>query len=192
MKKLLLGMIMSVLAVAATFAQPVNDNAVIPIGVTLNQILRLEVTNGGNMEFTFNSLNDYTAGLGYSIAASETYLTKYAVASSTRWALSIVADRTTMTNETGAGTLALGNIAYTNTATNTIVNSTFLPLEGDYAELSDVSSDLVTDDASTGNFGTATGEIGWDCATPANTTSTISLEPSGRYVVNVLLQLRAL
>ena len=50
MKKLLLisvGLIMACL----TQAQPVSDNATIPIGVTLNSILRLTVVSGGNIEF---------------------------------------------------------------------------------------------------------------------------------------------
>jgi hypothetical protein len=59
-------------------AQPVVDNAIIPVSVNLNSILRLNVTSGGNIEFTVNNIDQYTSG----IVNSDNYDTKFTVASS--------------------------------------------------------------------------------------------------------------
>jgi hypothetical protein len=45
------------------FGQAVKDRNVIPVAVNLNQVLRMTVTNGGNIEFVFNTINDYKNGL---------------------------------------------------------------------------------------------------------------------------------
>ena len=45
------------------FAQAVRDRNVIPVAVNLNQVLRMTITNGGNIEFVFNSIDDYQYGL---------------------------------------------------------------------------------------------------------------------------------
>lgn len=44
-------------------AQAVRDRNVIPVAVNLNQVLRMTITNGGNIEFVFNSIDDYEFGL---------------------------------------------------------------------------------------------------------------------------------
>lgn len=62
----------------ATIAQPVVDNAIIPVSVNLNSILRLNVTSGGNIEFTVNNIDQYTSG----IINTDNYDTKFTVASS--------------------------------------------------------------------------------------------------------------
>lgn len=59
-------------------AQAVVDNAVIPISVSLNSILRLNVTSGGAIEFTVNSMNQYR----YGIDNTTRYTTVFTVASS--------------------------------------------------------------------------------------------------------------
>ena len=45
------------------FSQAVKDRQVIPVAVNLNQVLRMTITNGGNIEFVFNSIDDYRLGL---------------------------------------------------------------------------------------------------------------------------------
>jgi hypothetical protein len=67
-----------------TFAQ-VSDKAVIPVAVTLNSILRLNIVSGGNIEFAFNNLMDYEAG----IPNSDAYDTQFTVASSQDWTVSM-------------------------------------------------------------------------------------------------------
>lgn len=69
-------------------SQAVDDRAVIPVAVTLNSILRLNVTSGGNIEFNFNTLSDYENGIGTSAA----YQTKFNVASSVNWDVMIFAE----------------------------------------------------------------------------------------------------
>lgn len=93
----------------SSFAQPVSDRAVVPVAVTLNQILRLAVTNGGNIEFVFNRIDQYENG----IANSAAYDTNIDVASSTRWTLSIGAeDATFIGTDDPTQTLALANVGY--------------------------------------------------------------------------------
>jgi len=76
MKKLYSCLVALVLSASMSFAQPINDQVVIPIGVTINSITRMSVVSGGNIEFVFSSLADYTNGItGYStviqLASSE-------------------------------------------------------------------------------------------------------------------------
>lgn len=47
----------------AANAQAVRDRNVVPVAVNLNQVLRMTITNGGNIEFVFNSIDDYRNGL---------------------------------------------------------------------------------------------------------------------------------
>ena len=63
MKKSILASAIALVITGSAFAQPVSDRAVVPIGVTLVQILRIHVTNGGNIEFVFNDINDYKNGI---------------------------------------------------------------------------------------------------------------------------------
>jgi hypothetical protein len=77
MRKLLLGAAMLLMA-NASFGQLVSDNAVIPVSVTLNSILRLTVTSGGNINFVFNTIDQYENGLG----PGGQYTTIFTVASS--------------------------------------------------------------------------------------------------------------
>lgn len=95
------------------FGQAVHDRNVIPVAVNLNQVLRMTITNGGNIEFVFNTIDDYKYGLSADRAtlqnaqdpdvvlggssanpvasgpgtavATNFYKTDFTVASSTRW-----------------------------------------------------------------------------------------------------------
>lgn len=80
MKKLIFIFAGLFLMANVTYSQ-IDDRAVIPVAITLNSILRLNVTSGGNIEFNFNTLNDYENG----IAANAAYQTKFNVASSVNW-----------------------------------------------------------------------------------------------------------
>ena len=52
------------------FSQAVKDRQVIPVAVNLNQVLRMTITNGGNIEFVFISIDDYRSGLSGDATAS--------------------------------------------------------------------------------------------------------------------------
>lgn len=88
MKKSILATCFGMVITGAVFAQPVSDRAVVPVAVTVNQILRLHVTNGGNIEFVFNTINQFKNG----ISNSNFYNTDVVIASSTDWELNFGAE----------------------------------------------------------------------------------------------------
>ncbi|MFP4605983.1 MAG: hypothetical protein ACLFNJ_11450, partial [Bacteroidales bacterium] len=69
-----------------SFSQAVDDRAVVPVSVTLNSILRLNVESGGNIEFNFNTLEQYENGIS-GIDQDDQYSTKLTIASSVDWDL---------------------------------------------------------------------------------------------------------
>jgi hypothetical protein len=93
-------------------AQAIRDRNVVPVSVNLNEVSRMVITNGGNIEFVFNSIEDYRQGISSEAAsgannvqgapaignpsenplpagfvASSMYLTNFYVASTRRWEL---------------------------------------------------------------------------------------------------------
>jgi len=115
MKKLLL-IPMGLLMACLTQAQPVSDNATIPIGVTLNSILRLTVVSGGNIEFIVSTMKDYTDGIN-SGGANTRYWTKFNVASSVDYTVSMYSEEAALNTTdlaiVGASTILLDNVGYT-------------------------------------------------------------------------------
>lgn len=77
MKKLLISVCALGFALCSN-AQAIVDNAVIPVSVNINSIMRMNVVSGGNIEFSFNTINQYTNGIGN----GSRYDTKFTVASS--------------------------------------------------------------------------------------------------------------
>ena len=120
-KRVLTGAILLLMS-AGLFAQAVKDRNVIPVAVNLNQVLRMTITNGGNIEFNFNTIDAYKTGLSgdvatsgsANIAASEgLYQTDFMVASSTRWKITYGAEMATFIGtDNPANTLALDNVGY--------------------------------------------------------------------------------
>jgi hypothetical protein len=110
MKKLIL-LFSGLFLMANISSAQVDDRAVIPVAVTLNSILRLNVVSGGNIEFNFNTLNDYTTG----IPTSPAHQTELTIASSVNWELAMYTEDATLIGTDDAGglnTLALNNIGY--------------------------------------------------------------------------------
>lgn len=183
---------------AAANAQPVSDRAVVPVAVTLNQILRLNVTNGGNIEFVFNRIDQYENG----IANSAAYDTDIDIASSTRWELAIGAEDATFigTNDPTA-TLDLDNVGYQIIANG---NHTFGAQLTDPAAanagvigLTGFPTTVIGSAAApTGNSGDRDDNnftINWECGTVTgsmNGTALIDQDNTpDRYVTNVLFDL---
>ncbi len=104
MRKLLLGFVMLLISQFG-FGQAVSDNAVIPVSVTLNSILRLQVTSGGNIQFVVNNIADYTSG----ILNSSRYDTKFIVSSSRKYTVTMATE--TSTNFVG---LVTGGVLFLN------------------------------------------------------------------------------
>ncbi|MBS3775482.1 MAG: hypothetical protein KGY70_09855 [Bacteroidales bacterium] len=75
----------------SSFAQAVDDRAVVPVSVTLNSILRLNIESGGNIEFNFNTLQQYQDGIS-GIGGDDAYSTKISIASSVDWDLRMGAE----------------------------------------------------------------------------------------------------
>ncbi|MFP4019163.1 MAG: hypothetical protein ACLFUH_07930, partial [Bacteroidales bacterium] len=97
-----------------SFSQAVDDRAVVPVSVTLNSILRLNVESGGNVEFNFNTLEQYENGINTDYT-NDQYATKLTVASSVNWDLIMGAedDNLVSTDTVGAGGgMDLGYITY--------------------------------------------------------------------------------
>ena len=118
-------------------AQAVRDRNVVPVAVTLNQVLRMNIYNGGNIEFVFNTIGDYKNGLSSESATSSAanpaattgdaaitdgtdtsaddnfYRTDFTISSSTRWGLNYGSEETTFIGtDDVTNTLALNNVGY--------------------------------------------------------------------------------
>lgn len=92
--------------------QTLQDNAVIPISVTLNSILRLNVTSGGNIQFVFNTMAQYNGG----IVGTDQTTTIFNVSSSRAYEVMMGAEDPTLLGvETGL-TIPLGVVQYGVTA----------------------------------------------------------------------------
>jgi hypothetical protein len=137
MKKSSLLAIMLFCGVAA-FSQAVKDRNVIPIAVNLNQVLRMTITNGGNIEFVFNTIDDYKNGLSAEAASGAAnpassmpmYMTDFTVASSTRWELTYGAEEATFIGtDDPTNTLLLDNVGFsiTNNGLNLFNATTVVP-----------------------------------------------------------------
>ena len=203
-------------------AQAVRDRNVIPLAVNLNQVLRMSITDGGNIEFTFNSIDDYRFGLSGDAATSVSanpatsdpmYVSNFIIASSTRWELSYGSEEATFIGtDNPANTLTLDNVGFSLVA-NTIhqfgTEITSVPTV-DGAEVSALeqfpvvlitdngdplsSAGDVLDNDFTMTWRAGTAEAG---AAPAQMNTVVLLEQSpspapDRYITNVLFELASL
>jgi hypothetical protein len=201
MKKVLLGLLSIIMLGTAAQAQPISDNAVIPMAITVNSILRLNVVRGGNIEFVFNNYQDFITGL-----SGTTYSTDVTVTSSGNWDLSVLAATTEFFDQSNVAfsgiALNFVNFNLTNTGVNTLgvagSDTEYHPdggaasAEGSYSDLTNIAP-LVPVLVGVSNQGAALDNaftINWECGT-ANTAGAISTAgvTSGRYTTNILLSL---
>jgi len=116
-------LVIGMLAISmVSFSQAVKDRQVIPVAVNLNQVLRMTIINGGNIEFVFNSIDDYENGLSGAAGnpGDNFYITDFTVASSTRWELSYGSEQATFIGtDDPTHTLALDNVGYSLASTGT-------------------------------------------------------------------------
>lgn len=186
MKKVLLGFISLILAGQVAVAQPVSDNAVIPMAITVQSIMRLNIKSGGNIEFVFSKISDITAG----IANAAVYDTYFDVAASQNWDMTIGTDDANFSS--GTGTVALNvvelQIADNGAATRLGAADVTSAYSAGYAVLAQGPGDLLARAAAGTNVGLpATNDfvIHWRCGV----TNTVSGTDPGRYTVNVFLSL---
>ena len=203
-------------------AQAVRDRNVIPLAVNLNQVLRMSITDGGNIEFTFNSIDDYRFGLSGDAGTSGSanpatsdpmYVSNFVIASSTRWELSYGSEEATFIGtDNPANTLTLDNVGFTLVSNGIHVFGTEITsaptVDGtEVSALEQFPVVLITDNgnplSSAGDvldndftiiWRAGTAEVG---AAPVTMNPVVLLEqnPSptpDRYVTNVLFELAAL
>lgn len=169
-----------VISAGSAFAQPVKDKAVIPIGVTLNSVLRLNIESGGNIEFVFNTLDHYVNGINDAYA-STLYRTVFSVASSSHFDVDMAAESDFIGGD-GSSSIPINQLEYQ-------INDAFAGTTSETTMSSGVLVEVV-DGATTLNAGTSTQNqftIDWQvgCTTQLLGTSL----PSDRYVTNILIEI---
>lgn len=213
MKKLLLPIFVFGI-ISSGISQAVSDRNTVPVAVNLNRVLRMSVNTGGNIEFTFNTIDDYKNGLSGDAATSTSanpatsnpmYLTTFTVAASTKWTLQYGAEEGTFIGvDNPASTLALNNVGFNLATTGTHAFGTELvsaPTTGGtvIADLDVYPTALIADGANAAaNAGDATDNaftMTWRVGTSeGDMFATKLIEQSitpDRYVTNVLFNLVA-
>ncbi|MBI9066915.1 MAG: hypothetical protein JEZ09_06460 [Salinivirgaceae bacterium] len=203
MKKLVLSLMAFIMTIMV-YAQPVADNAIIPVSVTLNSILRLNVTSGGNIEFQVNTLEQYTNG----ITNSDRYDTRFTVASSIDFDVLLYAEDATLIGSdlaSGLSTMALNFVGYEILSDGTGVDATEWDLPAGYQGLINLPANAQAE-AVEGIASAAAGDIdqnafiiNWALAdaavqggTGGNANTLLSANlGSDRYSTNVFLVLKA-
>lgn len=201
MRKITLSLVALLITGAVAFSQAVADQAIIPVSVSLNSILRLNVTSGGNIEFVVNTITDYSTG----IANTARYDTKFTVASSVDFNVLLYAEDLTMIGtDNPAHTLALANVGYQISVDGTGTEGTNWDITSDGTTT--VLTSTATTEAISAITGFAAGDvaknaftINWELCTAAvrsaaggvgaaNTLLAQSKDPD-RYTTNVFLVL---
>ncbi len=198
MKKLFSIIAALMLTFSLTMAQPVSDMGIIPVGVTLNSILRLNISKGGNIEFVVSTISQFEQG----IPNSDIYDTKFTVASSVDFDVYMYADNTHLVGQANptANLMPLDNIGFTVSEDGSGVPVTNWSIQSVLSFLNNVSSTRIV----IGVPGLAAGDglknsfiINWELATSAvvaaNTTKKTLLAQSlagDRYIANVYLLLQ--
>ncbi len=185
-----------ILSIGAAFAQPVSDHGVIPVGVTLNSILRLNITSGGNIEFVVTTIDQYNNG----IVNADRYDTRFTVASSVDFDVTLTSDRSALQGvDNPTHTLDLNNIGFeiTSAGTGAVGTNWNFP---DVHVLDPTPSPVSVIESINGQ-GAGSAEqnsfiINWELGTGAQTgmngNSLLQQSvPGDRYVTNVLVDLVA-
>ncbi len=109
MKKIIIGFLSLIFVGQIGFAQPVSDMAVIPVGITIQSVMRLTITKGGNMEFVFKNANDIATGIP--AAFGTVYETTGSITATESWDLELSTDAANFAGDI-AGTIPLTAIEY--------------------------------------------------------------------------------
>ncbi len=201
------------LLTANSFAQPVHDVAVIPVAVTINTTMRLNVVSGGNVEFVVNTIEQYQNGItnpNVGGAVDRIHDTRFTVASSRDFDVLMFAEDaclvgTDVSSSTGGtlNTLNLNNIGYRlhMEPSANHVHNTEIDLISNFDEsivsLSNSTATQIVSNVASSAGGTNDNDfvINWELATATLITLTSQgtlLEqsiPQDRYITNVYLVL---
>lgn len=203
MKKLLL-LSMAIISVSFAKAQPVSDIAIIPVGVNLNSILRLQVISGGNIEFAVNTIAQYSSGIPNTAGTTTTFT----VSSTVNFAVNLYAEGANLIGTDLGGVLPVANIGYTMAETGTGADATNWNLNSvattNILASAKGASSVIVDGISSiaaGNAAQNTFQIKWELATPnvlgaagglgAANTLLFQGKKADRYVINTFLDLDA-
>lgn len=194
MRKLFFAAAMLLLSQAG-FGQAVNDQAIIPVSITLNSILRLTVVSGGNIDFVVNTIGQYTSGIN-SGGGDARYHTNFTVSASQDFDVTIsTEDSYFLGQDTVGNQLALDNVGLDvqengngAAGTNWTLPSTVLGLPHTATNIVTGIANNAAGDAEQNNFiirwrlGTKEGSMN------GNSLLSQSLTPD-RYITNVFLEL---
>ena len=193
----LVGMI-GIMSVNMSYSQAVDDRAVVPVSVTLNSILRLNVESGGNIEFNFNTLSQYENG----IANSTEYDTKITIASSVNWDLRMGAEDPYLVasgqSDTAGTNMPLDHVGYQIEHTGTVGLDYTINSDGNTTSLQELSS-IADGSEQIQNAGTNAGggdynefTVHWECGTTDTDGGLLLGSPltGGRYSSNVFFVLQ--
>ncbi len=195
MKKLSISFFAVILSVGLALSQPIKDFGIIPVGVTLNSILRLNITSGGNIEYVVNTIDQYTNG--FEAQATGAYVTTFTVASSTNFAVDLYGDNANFIGvENNGNTFAIGKLGYHTTynGSGAAANYTVTPASGSEVSVTNAAVTIVQPNGAAviaGSTGVNTFQIHWELGTPGLGAGNLIGLSSDRYTVNVLLDLRA-
>ncbi len=194
MRKLFFAAAMLLLSQAG-FGQAVNDQAIIPVSVTLNSILRLTIVSGVNIDFVVNTIGQYTSGINFG-GGDARYQTDFTVSASQDFNVTIRAeDANFLGQDNAANTMPLNNVGLDLSETGSGADPGNWALPGTVLALTNGAQNIVT-----GVVGAAAGgadknnfTIRWRLGTieGAMNPSTLlaqSLTPD-RYITNVFLEL---
>ena len=199
MKKIGLSFATILMSISLAFSQPVSDMGIIPIGVTLNSILRLNIVKGGNIEFVVNTVDQYTNG----IANAPLYTTSFNVASSIDFDVIMYADAATLIgSDNQAHVMPLDNIGYVVAVAGGGVEGTAWDIptivSGTTAALTNVNTTTIIegiDNAAAGDILKNAFDIQWELGTSNTNMNAASLLvqslPADRYAVSVYLILQS-
>jgi hypothetical protein len=193
MKKLTISLLAIIFSFGAALSQPVSDQGIIPVGVTLNSILRLNITSGGNIEYVVNTIDQYTNG----IAANPLYQTHFTVASSVDFDVDLYADAATFIGvDDVANTIPLDNLGYECLAQGTGVDAVNWDLIAGIQPLTNAAALIIASNypgLGAGDINQNDFRLEWRLGTSEGTMNATSLLQqsitSDRYVVNVILDL---
>jgi len=144
--------------ISTGISQAVSDRNTIPVGVNLNKVLRLTINSGGNIEFTFNTIDQYKNGIsgatvgvdagGAALAGvglGAMYMTNFTVSSSTKWELQYGAEGATMldVDDPTNITMTLDNVGFSLTESGAHGFSAAGAVSG-VAELASTPTDAAT------------------------------------------------
>ncbi len=179
----------------AGFGQAVNDQAIIPVSVTLNSILRLTVVSGGNIDFVVNTIGQYTSGIN-SGGGDARYHTNFTVSASQDFDVTIRAeDASFLGQDNAANTMPLDNVGFNVTENGSGADPANWSLQATVIPLTDGAQNIVTGaaGASAGDADKNNFTIQWRLGTQEggmlkNSLLAQSLTPD-RYITNVFLEL---